>query len=260
MGLSTAQSTDLIRTLEPRARRAWPALEEARLEGWILRAAAGITRRSNSFHAEHDVVDVPRALERARAWFAARDLPLRAYLTPASRPEGLEARLVAEGWERETGALVQVADLPLGPRAPAESCEAAAPLLHAAGRLEDEWLERLAAWRELDEPSRLVHRRILGRVPGPCAFVTVGDGTARAVGLAVRDGPWVGLFDLVTDPAVRRAGWGRRLVGALLAWGLDAGARRAYLQVQDDNGPALALYAGLGFRTAYAYSYRRSPG
>lgn len=244
----------LVRALEPRARRAWPALEEARLEGWILRAAAGVTRRLNSVHPDGDVSDPVAALEHARRWFTARELPLRAYLTPAARPAGLETRLVAAGWTREAGALVQVADL--APPAAAAPPQRPPDLEAAAGM---EWMDCFTAWRDLDAATARVHREILARVPEPCAFVAVGDDSPRAVGLAVADDGWVGLFDLVTDPAARRAGWGRRLVVALLAWGVEAGARRAYLQVQDDNAPALALYAGLGFRTAYSYAYRRAP-
>ncbi len=252
-------SAELVRALEPRARRAWPALEEARLEGWILRAARGVTRRLNSIHADGDVSDPAAALEHARGWFAARELPLRAYLTPASRPDGLEARLAAAGWGREAGALVQVADLDGDAAAALRGPGPPAGLLRVEATAGDAWVAAFAAWRSLEGAELEVHREILRRVPRPCAFVTVGDGTPRAVGLAVADSGWVGLFDLVTDPAARRAGWGRRLVAALLAWGQDAGARRTYLQVQDDNAPALALYATLGFRTAYAYTYRRAP-
>ena len=52
------------------------------------------------------------------------------------------------------------------------------------------------------------------------------------------------------------------VVGALLAWGREAGADVAYLQVAATNLPAAALYARLGFGTAYTYAYSevgRSP-
>ena len=249
----------LIREVEAQARRAWPALEAAPLEGWILRAAEGATRRSNSVHPIGPVADLERTLARACAWYDARGLPSRFYLTPVSVPEDLDARLAARGWARETGALVQWADLPLAEGAGAAPADPPEVRTRIEGAVGDEWFERFAAWRDLDAPSRASHRKILARVPERPAFATVGDGEPRAAGLAVCDGEWVGLFDLIVAPTARRRGWGRALVRSLLAWGLNAGARRAYLQVDDANTPAIALYEAMGFRTAYAYSYRRRP-
>jgi ribosomal protein S18 acetylase RimI-like enzyme len=36
--------------------------------------------------------------------------------------------------------------------------------------------------------------------------------------------------------------------------------RVAFLQVNDDNAPALAVYRKFGFTTAYAYHYRAREG
>ena len=45
-----------------------------------------------------------------------------------------------------------------------------------------------------------------------------------------------------------------------MAWGRARGAAQACLQVVDDNRPARALYAGLGFdRELARYHYRRAP-
>jgi ribosomal protein S18 acetylase RimI-like enzyme len=43
-------------------------------------------------------------------------------------------------------------------------------------------------------------------------------------------------------------------MGALARWGAQAGARRAYLQVQDDNAAALALYDLMGFEPHHFYT------
>ena len=44
-------------------------------------------------------------------------------------------------------------------------------------------------------------------------------------------------------------------VRALLAEAQDLGAERAWLQVEAENAPAIALYAAEGFEPAYLYRY-----
>jgi GNAT superfamily N-acetyltransferase len=64
---------------------------------------------------------------------------------------------------------------------------------------------------------------------------------------------------VVTDPRRLRRGYARRVIGSLAAWAADRGATGACLEVEAANAPALALYAGLGFRELYSYHYRREP-
>jgi ribosomal protein S18 acetylase RimI-like enzyme len=77
-----------------------------------------------------------------------------------------------------------------------------------------------------------------------------------AVGIAVEADGLVGLFCLAVDPARRRAGLGTALVRSLLA---ASGASVAYLQVEENNAPAVALYTRLGFAEAYRYCHRIAP-
>ena len=74
----------------------------------------------------------------------------------------------------------------------------------------------------------------------------------------VEDG-WAGLFDIVTDKALRRQGYGQQLIHGLLQAAWELGARHAYLQVTADNTPARTLYARLGFTQRYQYWYRGHP-
>ena len=50
------------------------------------------------------------------------------------------------------------------------------------------------------------------------------------------------------------------LMLSALKWARQRGARDAWLQVEADNAPALALYRSLGFDEVYRYHYRRPPG
>ena len=65
---------------------------------------------------------------------------------------------------------------------------------------------------------------------------------------------WAGLFGLWTDPTLRRTGVGTSVVAALLD-GVDRHTPALYLQVQDDNAPAIAMYRGLGFVDHHRYTY-----
>ena len=82
------------------------------------------------------------------------------------------------------------------------------------------------------------------------------DGEPAAQARAVADGPYLGVFAVATRPAYRRRGLARACLGALAAWGAEQGATTAYLLVEHDNAPALALYDRLGFAEAFTYWYR----
>jgi ribosomal protein S18 acetylase RimI-like enzyme len=62
-----------------------------------------------------------------------------------------------------------------------------------------------------------------------------------------------------TAPAFRRRGLARRLFRTLAAFAQGAGASRGYLQVDDDNASAIALYRAEGFVPAYLYRYWSRP-
>lgn len=90
------------------------------------------------------------------------------------------------------------------------------------------------------------------RLPAPGLPVTV-DGnqavvdTGIAFGRSGMDGDWVGVHDLAVDNAHRRQGLARRVMASLLDAAAERGATTAWLHVETDNAPALALYDSLGF-------------
>ena len=76
-----------------------------------------------------------------------------------------------------------------------------------------------------------------------------------AVGNAVVQGGWVGIFGMATQPCYRRRGLGRSVLRTLLAWGAEHGALSAYLQTEERNYAAQTLYFREGFDRAYRYHY-----
>ncbi len=243
-----------VRRLEELTLNAWPALQTLQLGGWVLRFANGYTRRANSvqplYPSQHDLAT---NLQLAEAHFTRLGLPTVFKLTAAAEPAGLDAALAARGYAEDARTSVQLLDL--------NTLPAAAPgATVLAEALTDDWLAAVSALAAIPQRHQPTLRTMLGLLAPQAAFASLAEaGEVVACGLAVLEAGHVGLFDLVTHPAHRRQGHACRLILDLLAWGRANGAHTSYLQVMVNNPPALALYAGLGYRELYQYWYRVRP-
>jgi ribosomal protein S18 acetylase RimI-like enzyme len=64
---------------------------------------------------------------------------------------------------------------------------------------------------------------------------------------------------MATRPEFRRRGCAAAILHALARWSQRHQVTQMYLQVMENNRPALALYAQVGFETRYHYHYREAP-
>lgn len=62
--------------------------------------------------------------------------------------------------------------------------------------------------------------------------------------------PEIHLLNLAVVPQARRQGLGRRLLNAMLAFGLRAGVDFVFLEARSSNEPALSLYRSVGFQSS----------
>ncbi|WP_297506589.1 GNAT family N-acetyltransferase [uncultured Caulobacter sp.] len=234
-------------TLEALADDAWPARERARLGGWRLNASSGRSLRINAcWPLDAPDRDPEAALEAVEAWFAARSLPARFKLTDGvTAPVNLPERLAARGYAPAKETLVM-----LGPTGGEGD---AAVRLTAAPDATFETVFTATAGDPEDGRERL---EALARIPAPARFARLDiNGVPAAIGASAIGGGHVGVFGMRTSPNHRRRGLARRVLRALLAEAATLGAARAWLQVEDDNAPAIALYADEGFEAAYRYRY-----
>jgi GNAT superfamily N-acetyltransferase len=223
------------------------------LDGWLVRFAEGYTRRANSVHPLYEGTrPLDRKIDECERLYAERAQPCIFKLNPAHAE--LDELLGRRGYAREAESLVQTAELAGLPEAPADGAT-------LSDRPSEQWLTAYTRLNGVPERHGATMRRVLDAIVPARRFglLDVGGQTA-AMGLAVADRGWVGLYDVVTAPELRGQGLATRLLLQLLSWAArEAGATRAYLQVTAGNAPALGLYRKLGFSDAYRYWYRVAP-
>jgi ribosomal protein S18 acetylase RimI-like enzyme len=219
-----------IRNLEHAAALAWPGVEQQRLGGWLLRFGRGSTRRANSAVP----LDVPTHSDVSAIidWYAARAVaPL------VAAPDRLFR--VPPGVSTDAETLVMTGDVTT--QRPSEVAIAARP--------DDEWLR---LYRR-DVPVDVLTAVIDGEV----AFATsAGAAVGRGAVTESPDGTrWIGLSAIHVVETARRRGLARHLCEALLHWGGERGATRAYVQVLADNTAATRLYESMGFSVHHRSRY-----
>lgn len=238
----------LVCRLEAHAVEAWPATVTERVDGgWVLRATPGLDRgRSN--HALTPcrplaASEMPAAIARVEAFASRHGIPAGIQVSPLALHAELQAELDRREWGTRWPVLVLAAS-----RSPEVWSGHAS--LERSDHATAEWL---AAWARC-EPGRDVESHaetVFPLLAGRATFARAPDDSA--VGIAVEADGLVGLFCLAVDPGRRRSGLGTALVRCLLA---QSRAEVAYLQVEERNVAAVALYARLGFSEAYRYCHR----
>ncbi|MYR96227.1 MULTISPECIES: GNAT family N-acetyltransferase [unclassified Streptomyces] len=235
--------------------RAWQPVESEPLGEWRLRAAGGFTRRANSALPLGDPgMPLGEAFGRVGSWYEERGLP--PYIQTATGAEGTQEALCAElerhGWRREVTAEVRIAAL-----APIGDLDADVSAVRLSRAPDEPWLAR---YQRFSTPGPHV-LRVLGSGPSVW-FATVpgaGDGgeAPAAIGRCVVDGRWAGFMAVEVAPEHRRRGLATSVMAALARRALDEGASAAWLQVEEDNGGARALYDGMGFAAHHRYHHFR---
>ena len=235
--------------LELAAAAGWPAGERDRLGDWWLRATDGWSMRGNSVVPIGDPgLSIGEAIGAVEAWYRARRLP-PAISVPLPLLARLDGELERRGWFAAPMTLVMTAAL--------DSIEVRAGEVRLDPKPSAEWLASVAR-RKGGLPASA--RRLLESVP-QVRFASVYSAsgallaTARGV-VADDEGRWLGISLVETVPEARRGGLAQRMSAALAGWARPIGARDAYLQVEEHNAAAVALYTRLGFTVHHVYRPR----
>jgi ribosomal protein S18 acetylase RimI-like enzyme len=241
-----------VKGLQERAARALPAEHLEVVEGWWLRHSPSCAWWVATVlpHGDARAGDLVRRIAVAEKFYAGHGATARFQISPGACPEGLDTVLAERGYRRESSVSLQVAAC----ARVLEQVPTGAQRVRLDDRLTSAWFE---AWQAVHGGDARAERDMLERVDRPRIYASamVGEDVV-AVGRAVADTGWAGVFGMATLPEARGRGAGRGVLAALAGWAGAHEAERMYLQVERDNVPALRLYERMGFNEIGRYHYR----
>ena len=224
------------------------------LDGWLVRLSPGAAKRARSVNPHFgSSMPIDAKVDRCEAIYAAHRLPVLFRITPFCKPPELDEVLARRGYvafdERSSRSAPCAGDCGAADRRRGARPAPFAEFVEAVGELRGSTpVQRAAHFERLSNTPLDTHAviaRCEGRIVG-CGQVALDDGLAA-------------IYDMVTAADFRGRGLATWIVAALSNRAGQAGARYAFLQVNDDNAPALAVYGKFGFATVYAYHYRARP-
>jgi len=214
--------------------------------GWLAGLENGSIRRARSaVPLRHDLAADPQAIEAVKRAYSSRDL------TPAFRiadVEGLgevRALLAARGFAPEQPTLVMAAPVSalIGPE-PGEVLSAP-----------DEAWKAVFTGEGFDPEDGARRVAALSRCPSAVFGRLRVDGVTVAVGVAAFGHGWASVHGMRTASAHRGRGHAGRVLAALGAEAARRGLDKVFLQVEEDNVAARALYGRKRFEAAWRYHY-----
>jgi ribosomal protein S18 acetylase RimI-like enzyme len=249
----------LIRRIDILAANAWPAAEVKDLDGWLLRATDGVSRRANSVwpNANAGRQTLDEKLHAVEAFYGARKLPAYYHICPAALPVELDDVLIKRGYIEEAPTLVQIAHVE---HVQERTRDRRSDAVRLRNQFHKVWFKTYYPTEGDRRKAAAARLGILDRIVARTAFAELQlDGSPSALGMGVLEQGWVGIFATATRPESRRRGAATAVLGALADWGQAQGATQMYLQVMVENSAARSLYAKIGFETLYSYHYRTVP-
>ena len=247
-------SVDDVRTVENCAARAWPPTTVTDLGGWQLRSSPGVSnRRSNSvlpiFGKKTD--QLVKKIARVEAFYAGRGLPSRFMISPASMPEDLDQVLADQEYFIDAPTFVQWAKS----HDVRQTCQVAGDV-ELISAPTTSWMSVYMSGVQ-DTAEVALKSQLIKRIEADHVLAQISNESGPiAVGLAVCEQDWVGIFCMHTLKSHRRQGTARQILGALASWALNKGAANMYLQVESENLAARQFYEAARFVTQYGYHYR----
>ncbi len=219
----------------------WPAEQNIEFGKWQLRISDGFSMRANSvLPIGEPPIDLAAAVAQVVKIYRENKLrPTFSIALPIF--DELDRYLEQDGWNLKIDANFLIRDI--GTVEVSNHPEFLIEILDYPSKV----------WLELNSDQPL--EKLMRRYPARYGAIKIGEQVV-AVGRIATLGNWSIVTRLFVNPSFRGKGVAKILMNNLLAAASKDGATKVALQVDDENGAALALYQSMGFRTHHKFVYR----
>lgn len=220
------------------------------LGGWLAAFDDGTIGRSRSaVPLRHDMPADAEILDRLDAAFEGHGLDPRFRVADADGLSGVHAALAARGYGPTQATLVKTggaAGLAALSAQPAETTP----------RPDEAW-RAVFLGEGFDPVDGAFRARALDRGQDAVYGQVRDGGRTVAVGVAAFGYGWASIHGMRTEKARRGEGLAGRILAGLAQTALTRGIERVFLQVEEANAPARALYRRAGLAPRWRYHYWR---
>ena len=235
-----------INELEALSDTTWPSDKIIEIGNWRLRISDGYTMRANSVLPQGAAPfgdpgrEINSAVEEITTIYKDHELT-PTFTIPLPIYEDLDRHLENKGWKLKVGAEYLVNDIPSALEISSSEFD-----IVISDEPSKEWLE---------VQSDFALERIMRNYPAKYAEIKF-QSKSIAIGRTATLGSWSLATRVFVESGFRGKGVGRLLMNALMSAAQSEGATKIGLQVDVENGAALALYRAMGFRFHHPYVYR----
>jgi ribosomal protein S18 acetylase RimI-like enzyme len=219
----------------------WPAQEIVEYGKWRLRISDGFSMRANSvLPIGEPPIDLASAIDEITNIYRENKLK-PTFSIPLPIFDELDRYLEQNGWNIKIDANFLIRDI--GAIEASSDPQFSIEILDYPSK---EWLEINS-----DQPLE----KIMRRYPARYGAIKIGE-QVIAVGRIATFGSWSIVTRLFVNPSFRGKGVAKILMNNLLSAAVSDGATKVSLQVDNENGAALALYQSMGFTVHHKFVYR----
>ena len=219
----------------------WPAQEIVEYGKWRLRISDGFSMRANSvLPIGEPPIDLASAVDEITNIYRENKLK-PTFSIPLPIFDELDRYLEQNGWNIKIDANFLIRDI--GAIEASSDPQFSIEILDYPSK---EWLEINS-----DQPLE----KIMRRYPARYGAIKIGE-QVIAVGRIATHGSWSIVTRLFVNPSFRGKGVAKILMNNLLSAAVSDGATKVSLQVDNENGAALALYQSMGFTVHHKFVYR----